>query len=104
MAENGTTTLSLRQYAKTRGVALRAIQQAVEAGTVRLVDGRMDPEQADNSWGVSRRGRMGVQDDDVGRRSARAKIAVTLAKLRLVKERYETARERYVDRGEAIQV
>lgn len=95
--------MSLREYARTRGVALRAIQQHVESGTIRLVDGRVDPEQADASWGAIRRARMSVQDDDAGRRSARAKIAVAVARLRLLKECFETARERFVDRAESIE-
>ena len=47
---------------------------------------------------------MTSQDDDAGRRSARAKVAVTLAKFRFVQERYEAARERYIDRAEFIEV
>jgi hypothetical protein len=47
---------------------------------------------------------MTAQDDDAGRRSARAKIAVTLAKFRLAKERFETVRDTFVDRDEAIAV
>jgi hypothetical protein len=97
-------TLSLREYARRRGVALRAIQQQVESGTIRLVDGRVDPAQADASWGVIRRARMSVQDDDAGRRSARAKVAVTVAKFRFVKQRYDAAKEKYIDRSEFIQV
>jgi hypothetical protein len=97
-------TLSLREYARRRGVALRAIQQQVESGTIQLVDGRVDPTQADNSWGVIRRARMTSQGDDAGRRSARAKVAVTVAKFRFVKERYEAARERFIDRAEFVEV
>ena len=67
---------------------------------------RIDPEQADASWASTRRAsRLGQHlDDDVGQRSARAKIAVTLAKLRLLRQRLETMRERYVVRAEAIAV
>jgi len=95
--------MSLRAYAKARGVGLRAIQYQVEQGTIQLVNGKVDPEQADASWGEIRRARMEVQADDAGRRSARAKVAVAMAKLRLTKEEYETVRERYVDRAEAIE-
>jgi hypothetical protein len=97
-------TLSLREYARRRGVALRAIQQQVESGTIQLVDGRVDPIQADASWGLIRRARMSVQDDDAGRRSARAKVAVAVAKFRFVKQRYDAAKEKYIDRGEFIEV
>jgi len=95
--------MSLRGYARARGVALRAIQQQVEAGTIKLVNGRVDPVQADASWGLIRRARLEVQDDDAGRRSARAKVAVATAKLRLLKEDFEAAKERYVDRAEAVE-
>lgn len=95
--------MSLRGYARARGVALRAIQQQVEAGTIKLVNGRVDPVQADASWGLIRRARLEVQDDDAGRRSARAKVAVTMSKLRLLKEDFETQKERYLDRAEVVE-
>ena len=96
-------TLSLREYARRRGVALRAIQQQVESGTIRLVDGRVDPTQADASWGLIRRARMSEQGDDAGQRSARAKVALAVAQLRQMRERYDRAHELVVDRGEAIE-
>lgn len=97
-------TLSLSEYARRRGVRLRAIQQQVESGTIQLVDGRVDPIQADASWGLIRRARMTVQDDDAGRRSARAKVAVAVSKFRFAKERFDAAKERYLDRAEFVQV
>lgn len=94
----------MREYARLRGVAHRAVQHHVETGTIRLVDGMVDPKQADEAWDLIRRARVEVQDDDAGRRSARAKVAVTLAKLRLAKQRFEALNESYVDRAEAIVV
>jgi hypothetical protein len=73
---------------------------------IRLVAGRVDPEQADNSWGVARRAsRLGqYQHDDAGVRSAKAKVAVALGRLRLLKQRVDILREKYVDRAEAVTV
>jgi hypothetical protein len=97
-------TVTVTEYARSRGVGRRAIQQQVESGVIRLVNGRVDPIQADSSWGVSRRGSRGIihQNDDIGRRSARAKVALTLARLRMLKHRYAEMRESYVDRAEAV--
>lgn len=47
---------------------------------------------------------MTVQDDDAGRRSARAKVAVAVSKFRFAKERFDAAKERYLDRAEFVQV
>src|SRR5262249_22162656 len=101
MAKSG---MSLREYARTRNVTLRAIQQQVESGVIVLEDGRVNPTQADDAWGPIRRTRATGAYDDAGRRSARAKIAVAMAKLRLAQERYTAARDQLVDRGEAIDV
>lgn len=48
--------LSLRAYALYRkdaglpGGTLRAVQKAVKAGRIHLVDGKIDPDQADTAW------------------------------------------------------
>ena len=102
MADDG--LLSMKEYARSRGVARRAIQQQVVSGVIKLFDGKVDPEQADNSWGVARRGSRGIihQDTDAGQRSAKAKVAVALAKLRLHRQRYDELKDRYVDRDAAV--
>jgi hypothetical protein len=98
--------MSIKSYAASRGSDPQAIRRAVSRGIVKLVDGKVDPEQADASWAsVRRASRLGqYQHDEVGERAARAKIAVTLGRLRLIKQRLDIARERYVDRSEAIAV
>jgi hypothetical protein len=98
--------LSMEEYARSRGVARRAIQNQVVTGVIKLFDGKVDPEQADNSWGVARRASRGIVHihDDAGARSAKAKVAVALGRLRLAKQRVDTLRERYVDRAEAVAV
>ena len=101
--------MSVRSYAASRGADRKAIRRAIDAGLIqRDADGMIDPQQADESWGhVRRASRMGQhqqhQDDDAGRRSARAKVAVAMSKLRLLKEEFEAAREKFVDRGEAVE-
>ena len=43
--------MSLRAYAKHRGVALSAVQKAIRAGRIApTADGRIDPAQADADW------------------------------------------------------
>jgi len=99
--------MSLRQYALTRRADRRTLMTKVREGVIqRDANGRIDPEQADAAWASTRRAsRLGQhQDGEAGVRSARAKIAVAMAKLRLVKEEFEEERERYVDRAEAIEV
>ena len=43
--------MSLRQYAKHRGVALSAVQKAIQSGRIStLADGRVDSDTADAEW------------------------------------------------------
>ncbi len=42
--------LSRRDYAAHRGVAVSAVQKAIEAGRITLTDGKIDPEKADKEW------------------------------------------------------
>ena len=43
--------MSMRQYARHRGVALSAVQKAVKAGRiVKLPDGQIDSDAADAGW------------------------------------------------------
>lgn len=42
--------LSRREYAVHRGVAVSAVQKAVETGRITLTDGKIDPEKADKEW------------------------------------------------------
>lgn len=103
---DGNGLMSMEQYANSRGVGRRAIQLQVINGVIKLIDGKVDPVQADESWGVARRASRGAihQQDDAGRRSAQAKVAVTLGRLRLLRQRLEMMREKYVDRAEAVAV
>jgi hypothetical protein len=43
--------MSLRGYARHRGVSLKAVQKAVQAGRIRLTpEGKIDREEADRDW------------------------------------------------------
>jgi hypothetical protein len=43
--------LSLRGYAKHRGMSLKAVQKAIQSGRIRTTaDGKIDPAQADADW------------------------------------------------------
>jgi len=45
------TALSLRAYAKHRGVTLKAVQKAIESGRIHTTtDGKIEPERADAEW------------------------------------------------------
>ena len=46
-----TAPMSLRAYAKHRGVAMSAVQKAIRAGRIpTTADGKIDPAQADAEW------------------------------------------------------
>jgi hypothetical protein len=99
--------MSARGYARSRGIDERQVRRKISEGAItRDANGQVNEAQADAALLSIRRGsRLGVhQLDDAGRRSARAKIAMTVAKLRFAKERFDTAREQLVDRAEAIEV
>ena len=42
--------LSRREYAAHRGIAVSAVQKAIETGRITLIDGKIDPEKADKEW------------------------------------------------------
>lgn len=42
--------VSIRQYAKRRGVSHTAVEKAVKQGRVKLTDGKIDVEAADRDW------------------------------------------------------
>ncbi|MBI2818135.1 MAG: hypothetical protein HYX72_14465 [Acidobacteria bacterium] len=43
--------VSLRAYARHRGVSLKAVQKAIESGRItKTPDGKIDPERADAEW------------------------------------------------------
>jgi hypothetical protein len=99
--------MSIRSYARARSADEQSVRRAVRDGVIALdAEGRVDPTQADASWGLIRRGsRLGArQIDDAGVRSARAKIAVAIAKFRFVKDRYDAAADRYIDRAQFSEV
>src|SRR5580704_13654496 len=99
--------MSIRAYAKSRGTDPHAIRRAIAAGIIqRDAFGLINVEQADRSWSSTRRAsRLGQhQNGDTGTRSAQAKVALAVARLREAKRRLDAQRARYVDRAEAIRV
>lgn len=49
--------VSIRAYAKHRGVSLHAVQKAIRSRRIQLVDGRIEVEQADLEWARNTRPR-----------------------------------------------
>ncbi len=96
--------MTVASYATLHGVTAHAIYNQINAGVIKLVGkGVIDREQADESWGKLRRVRVAANDDsDLGRRTAQAKIAGGIAKLRLVRHRLERLQARYVDRKASV--
>lgn len=55
--------VSLRNYAKQRGVAIGAVQRALNSGRITLgPGGKIDPEQADRDWAENTRPRRASPD------------------------------------------
>jgi hypothetical protein len=99
--------MSIKGYARSRHADLKAIRRAIAAGIIkRDADGKIDPEQADSSWGATRRAsRLGQhQHDDAGTRSALGKVALAAAKLRLARQRFETARAKRAVLSPAVEI
>ncbi|MFH1690256.1 MAG: hypothetical protein ABIE42_08465 [Candidatus Eisenbacteria bacterium] len=44
------TLISQREYARRRGISHTSVQRAVKAGRISMVDGKIDPRQADREW------------------------------------------------------
>ncbi len=42
--------VSLREYARRRGISHVAVHKAIKAGRISTVDGKIDPAQADREW------------------------------------------------------
>ena len=97
--------ITVANYAKLHGVTPQAIYNQINAGIIKqLAPNTIDREQADRAWASQRRVR--VTDDgesDAGRRSAQAKIAGGVAKLRLIRHRYERLQASHVDYKEKLQ-
>jgi len=46
--------VSIRQYARDKGVSHTAVQKRVKHGKIRLIDGKIDPAKADADWEQNR--------------------------------------------------
>lgn len=47
--------ISLRAYSRHRSVTLKAVQKAIQAGRISLIDGKIDPAVADIQWAQNTR-------------------------------------------------
>lgn len=87
--------LSLRAYAKHRGVALSAVQKAIKTGRIKLdSDGKIDAQQADIAWQINTRP---MADDTIAYQNTdandhpneiEAKNAPNYQKARAIREAY----------------
>lgn len=50
-----TPLISQSEYAKQRGISREAVRQAVAAGRINLIDGKIDPAVADIQWAANTR-------------------------------------------------
>lgn len=51
---NMVKTVSLREYARLRGVNLSAVQNAIKSGRIhKTVDGKIDVEEANRDWFIN---------------------------------------------------
>ena len=99
--------MTLRGYAKARGVSHSTIHRAVEKRLIVLdAEGRVDPAQADATWGQLRRVREvdSEKQEAESRRNTSARVAAAAAKLRLAKHRFDDEKGRYVERVDALRV
>jgi len=99
--------MGLREYARSRGVSHSTIHRAIQKRVIVLdAEGRIDPVQADATWGQIRRTREVDTEkaDAESRRNASAKVAAAAAKLRLAKHRFDGEQSRYVDRVDALKI
>ena len=97
------TTMSIHQYAAYARADRKTIRYQIQKGVIQLdASGRINPIQADASWGRARLARSVKPDSDAGQRSATARVAAGLGRLRLAKDRLDVDRERYIERAEAL--
>lgn len=50
MANRSNDLISQREYGRRRGVSHVSVHRAIQSGRISLVDGLIDPEQADREW------------------------------------------------------
>jgi len=82
--------VSIRAYAKYRGVSHTAVEKAVKQGRIRTVDGKIDVEQADREW--NRNSSPVNKPEPAPRTAASTEPLVTgpsFAQSRAVREAYE---------------
>ena len=102
--------VSIRSYAAMRDAAPSTIRYAISTGLIKLVDGRVDCRQADESWSVHRRGRYlthrgagrNTAHQGANARGAAAKLRRLRARLALARDNLAQSEDRYCRRDEAL--
>ena len=98
--------LSIRQYAKRRGLSHTAVQKALKQGRIRpTADGRIDVEQADRDWqrhtGPSKPPGFSVPDEGLrGPSFAKSRAIRELYMAKLAKLEFEQRSGKLTDRQE----
>lgn len=96
--------MSVAAYAKLRGVTQRTIRYQIDKGVIAVVPGRVDTidaNQADEAWWIQRSARA-IVNSEAGQRNAQAKLADAGVRVRLARHRFETTRERFIDRNDTL--
>ena len=86
--------ISIRAYAKHRGVSHTAVSKAIKAGRItREADGTIDPKKADKDWALNTRPKLNTaQQEDTSYQKARSAydaVTIKIDQLKLQKAREE---------------
>jgi hypothetical protein len=106
-AATGPLLVTISEYARMRRASRTTIDHHCQpGGMIQLVNGRIDVEQADATWGRTRRARYLTATPGSAGADANttAKIRRLQARLDLARHRLETRQERYAERQEAERV
>ena len=85
--------MSIRAYGRARDASEATIRHAIRKGIITPVRGKVDPAQADASWGQIRRGRYN---------EGASKIRRAKARLELQRDQLDRLSQKYASRAEAI--
>ena len=92
--------MSIRAYAKSRAASEGTIRYHIRAGVIRLLDRKIDPEQADAAW--ARRRHSNRLDRDPGAQAASGKLRRLRVRLELARDQVAKLDDEYAERSAAI--